>query len=136
MADESRGQPHDRAGIARSQENCAVGPGQEREDLSVVQLRDGCALGSPVADLVELPVRAGAHEQPVAGPAEREDQGLDTENLASHPIAIDAVDGIVAGRDGLGRSGAGGRGLGRSRFGIRRGRRCLDRHDPPHRRLA
>ena len=115
LAHESRRKPDDGAGIARSQENFAVGPGQERENLSVVELRQGRALRD--ADLEELSVGAGADEQSVSGPAEREDQGLDAEDLASHAVGIDPVDGIVAGGDRLGCGGAGCRGLGRGRPG-------------------
>ena len=121
LGNEARGQPDDRPGVARSQEDSAAGLGQQREDLAVVELRQRGALCPLVADLVELPIGAGADQQAIVGPGEREDQGPGPEDLAGNAVGVDPVDRVVPRGDRLGRGGARRGRPGRG--GLRRGRR-------------
>ena len=77
----ARGEPDHRARVAGPQQERAVGLGQQREDLSGIELGDRRGLVAVVADLEELALGAGADEQAVVDPGQRVDERLDPAGL-------------------------------------------------------
>ena len=94
----SRREPDDRAGVAGPHEDRAVGLGQQREDLPVVQLGERRGLVAAVADLEELALGPGADQEPVVDPGQGVDERLDPQDLARHSVGVEPIDGVVARR--------------------------------------
>jgi len=64
----------------------------------VIEPGHGDGLVVVVADLVELPLGAGADQETISMPRQGVDQDAGPEDLAGNAVAADPVDRVVAGR--------------------------------------
>ncbi len=76
----------------------AVGLGQQRQDLAVVELGDRGRLLPLLADLVELALGAGPDQSRSSTQARAWISALTRKHLARDAVGVDPVDGVVAGR--------------------------------------
>ena len=82
--------------VARADEQVVPSGSQQRQDLAVVEPGNRRRLLAEVADLVELPLGSGPHEQAVPLPGQGVDQRLDAEDLAGYAVRVDPVDRVIA----------------------------------------